>query len=336
MMFERKNALYLSISFLAGTLVSYAMIQTNLVTHTPISNESSDLQEFQENYTFINPLLSCGDTELSRATKATADAIEENIFQYIAAEKYSGYITNASVYYRDLKGGPWALINGDLQSTPGSLLKVPLVLSIYRHAEKEPGFFTRKIEFKDMQDETGRQTFKPDESITYGKTYTVADLVTHAIKNSDNNASLLLSRFLSPVEMVEAFKKLGIKTPDPSDTNGEYTMDVRTYASFFRILYNASYLDRESSEYLLSILAQSPFTQGIVGGVPKGVSVSHKFGEAKFTDGRAQLHDCGIVYKPEHPYLLCVMTQGTNVDLLSEAIRNISRITYETLDKIEK
>jgi len=27
-----------------------------------------------------------------------------------------------------------------------------------------------------------------------------------------------------------------------------------------------------------------------------------------------QLHDCGIVYYPETPYLLCVMTKGWNFE----------------------
>jgi hypothetical protein len=39
-------------------------------------------------------------------------------------------------------------------------------------------------------------------------------------------------------------------------------------------------------------------------------------------------HDCGIVYYPKHPYLLCVMTQGQDPETLENAIAEISKFTY--------
>ena len=87
------------------------------------------------------------------------------------------------------------------------------------------------------------------------------------------------------------------------------------------------------SEHALSLLAQSGYDVGIKAGVPKDVEVAHKFGERSGFEGDLkQLHDCGIIYYPENPYLLCVMTQGQNFDDLSATIGMISKMVYEEFD----
>jgi hypothetical protein len=78
-------------------------------------------------------------------------------------------------------------------------------------------------------------------------------------------------------------------------------------------------------------LAKSTFTEGIVAGLPQGMTVAHKFGEAELPDGTLQLHDCGIVYKPNQPYLICVMTKGSNFDTLAGVISHISKTVYQII-----
>jgi hypothetical protein len=45
-----------------------------------------------------------------------------------------------------------------------------------------------------------------------------------------------------------------------------------------------------------------------------------------------QLHDCGIIYYPGNPYLLCVMTRGTDWSALEKTIQTISAMTYKEVD----
>jgi hypothetical protein len=114
-------------------------------------------------------------------------------------------------------------------------------------------------------------------------------------------------------------------------------LSVQTYESFFRILYNASYLSRNASNWALDILSKSEFETGLIAGVPQTIKVSHKFGEkSDARDGTVQLHDCGIVYYPNKPYLLCVMTKGPNIQLLDNVIAEISRITFSEVDHQSK
>ena len=82
------------------------------------------------------------------------------------------------------------------------------------------------------------------------------------------------------------------------------------------------------SNRALGILSESMFKDGIVAGVPKGTIVAHKFGEQK-NGNVQQLHDCGIVYYKPNPHLLCVMTQGDNIDELKPVIQDVSKKVYE-------
>jgi len=57
--------------------------------------------------------------------------------------------------------------------------------------------------------------------------------------------------------------------------------------------------------------------------------VASRFGErAHGPAGAKQLHDCGIVYCPRRPYLLCVMTRGDDFQELTGTIRDLSRLVY--------
>ena len=83
----------------------------------------------------------------------------------------------------------------------------------------------------------------------------------------------------------------------------------------------------------MEILSKSEFSTGLVAGVPAGIKIAHKFGEkSDAADGTVQLHDCGIVYYPNHPYLLYVMSKGLNFESLSDDIAGVSRIIYSEID----
>lgn len=142
---------------------------------------------------------------------------------------------------------------------------------------------------------------------------------------SDNQAANTLINHIDINILNKIYLDLGIKSPE--DGQPENFMSVRDYASFFRILYNASYLNRDMSEQALKILTHSQFNQGLSAGVPTQVPVAHKFGERVIL-GDKQLHDCGIVYKENMPYLLCIMTRGNDFNKMSSTIREISGLVY--------
>ena len=111
-------------------------------------------------------------------------------------------------------------------------------------------------------------------------------------------------------------------------------MSASQYSTFFRALYNGTYLPWGLSEQALGLLASTNFNNGLVSGVASSTIVAHKFGErtSQLQDGTfigRELHDCGIVYYAANPYLLCVMTKGQGTfPQLAGVISTVSKLVY--------
>lgn len=237
-----------------------------------------------------------------------------------------------SVYFRDLNNGPWIGVNEREKFIPASLLKVPLMMTYLKKAEKDPAIFKKKYTYK--KSAFGISTTQKYLSITPLKDnseYTVDELIRRMIVNSDNESLFILSNNIDVKEQSQLYSKLGFPVPENVTSSLEF-ISPRNIGSFFRVLYNATYLNEEMSEKALQLLTETDFDRGIVAGVPKGVVVAQKYGERE-ENGNLELHDCGIIYFPEHPYILCIMTEGSDYDSLSTIIKDISRLTYEQVKK---
>jgi hypothetical protein len=58
------------------------------------------------------------------------------------------------------------------------------------------------------------------------------------------------------------------------------------------------------------------------------LAVAHKNGETK-----TSYADCGIVYRPGHPYILCVMV-GASPDKAVPVIAKVSGLVYDEIDSL--
>lgn len=295
------------------------------------NNDTGPVKETRlEGYDFINPLLECEPTRDSIGKELLP--FHHKVGHLIEEKKQKNQVTHVSVYFRDMNNGLSFDIHGREKFSPASLLKVPLMIAYLKWGEKNPDLLSRKILFN-IADNTSTQTFKPAVALVPGKAYTVDDLLFHAIVYSDNSAYFLLFASIDPRVLHRVYTDLGLVVPKVR--NRDDYMSVVEYASFFRILYNGSYLNKDLSEKALQYLSEVDFKQGLVAGVPPGTVVAHKFGEKTFgeTAEIKQLHDCGIVYYPRHPYLLCVMSRGDSFEYLDETIRDISGVVYEEVDR---
>jgi beta-lactamase class A len=283
-------------------------------------------------YQFINPLL---DFDLPQNTFVELKPFKDKIENFTnTASTSSSHIDFAAVYFRDLNNGPWFGVGENASFSPASLLKVPLMMAYYKISESEPGVLQKQIPVT-TQDIVpivpNQQTIVPSVRLEIGKSYSVDELINRMIIYSDNDAAQLLIENIDPGKLVKIYTDFGIELPDaePSGTQ----VDVKTYAGFFRILFNASYLNRDNSEKALKLLSQVEFKDGLVAGVPGNILTAHKFGERIGDGNQQQLHDCGIVYYPGHPYLLCVMTRGNSALELEKFIQDTSRLVFEEIDK---
>lgn len=280
-------------------------------------------------YKFTNELLTCGDIDSMTvgAVEALKTSIEADLNQRLERRE----ISHASVYMRDLDNGPWFGLNEKEFFYPASLLKVPLIFATYKIEERDPGFLDKSVLYDEVLIHAS-YLFPPRERLVIGESYPIRELLRRAIVYSDNEAAALLGGEIGFAALQEVFFDFGVTRPKIGE---DYQMRVRSYSSFFRVLYNASYISRDHSEEGLTLLSQSEFNQGVVSGVPKGVEVAHKFGEREgaLANGDVQLHDCGIVYAHARPYLLCIMAQAKTAGAILDFMKEVSLKTYQTMSK---
>jgi beta-lactamase class A len=296
-------------------------------------------------YQFIDPLLGLKtQKDQYPETRALARDLEKKINE----EKIQGRAEKISVYFRTQESGDWTTAGDDTEYHPASLLKVGTLIGYLKQAEITPGILFKKITYQPSGKEfpTDKNVPEADAEIVPGGTYTIEQLLRNMILKSDNVALALLaskrvqSEILPGDPINEVFKDLGIMFPNDKPRE-EYLLSPQTYSLFFRVLYNATILTRETSDQALKLLSEVEFKDGLVAGLPGNITVSHKFGvyDHKNSIGDVtaiELHDCGIVYYPGHPYTICVMTYGQNFQNLAAAIADLSRLTYDNINLLNK
>lgn len=292
-------------------------------------NSSFDLRE--KGYEYISPLL---DVE-PRETTSRKDLVmlENNLNSLINTNINNSekHITHISVYYKEFSSGAWIGINEKEGFSPASLLKVPVMMAYYKIAESDPSYLSNKIEYQPIDIDVS-QNIISSKPLIKGEFYSIEELINKMIIDSDNQAFFLLYGHLRQQDQKKTYLDLGLSFP--SEEEPEDFMNVKDYVSFFRILYNASYLSKQMSSKALQLLTKVTFDKGLIAGLPKNIKVAHKYGERGFAlNNTKQLHDCGIIYHPKKPYLICIMTRGDKFENLENIIQNISRFVYQAIDK---
>jgi beta-lactamase class A len=296
--------------------------------------QPSRLVEIRENsaeYHFINPLLLVDSPREAPEYSALKNQIEK----YAADAKSKGSAESVSVYFRDLNSGRWIGADPDILYDPASTLKVAVMIGYLKAAEKDPLILEKRLDYVASVDPG--QHYKPEHPLASGS-YTVGDLIRSMIVDSDNTALHALYDN-DRQDFVDVLKALQIHPP--MNISSLDFMSPKAYSSLFRTLYSATYLSTQLSEQALKLLSITNFKQGIVAGAPTGTVIAHKFGEntSVMPDGTVEfheLHDCGIVYYPGHPYFLCVMTKGQDFTPLEKILSDISKIVYTKIDADNK
>lgn len=312
---HKKSILIGLVAFMIGGLCMYFYRD-----HEHIYDLSFSQDRFIDQYEFISPLLECDSFESKEL-----NSFDDGAYELASSLMENGSIDDLSYYFRDLNNGVWVGLNEDEKFAPASLMKLPLMISYLKQSEDDPFVLKQSYTFNIEDDNYDKQNIVPEELMSIGIPYTVEDLIFRMIAYSDNSALRILLKN-SGTFGLRVFNDLSIELPE--DQSNEDFMSVRTYSKFFRILYNGSYLNFANSEEALRILSKTQYKDGIVSGVPEDVVVAHKFGERE-NNGVKQLHDCGIVYHPDKPYVLCIMTRGDDINKMSNAISDLSEYTYK-------
>jgi beta-lactamase class A len=276
---------------------------------------------------FVKPILWVDENCESDNLVSTKLKVAEIIEKY----KQTSGVTTASLYLR--ANGQWTVVNGDDKYEPGSLFKVPVLITILKMEEAHPGFLNMPVTYV-KKIATGKDVAYGSKSIQLGHSYTIKELLTYMIKYSDNAATILLENNMDNKVLQKLFSDVGVDVPNIYAD--KYVFTVRDYSLFMRIIFNAGYLTIENSEYAAELLSECEFKDGIIKGIPANTKIAHKFGESG-NQFEKQLHESAVVYLDNGGgYLLTVMTKGKDLKKLSDLIGEISRTVYQDVKNQSK
>lgn len=228
------------------------------------------------------------------------DPLRQDIKKYLADLNVS-----YSFYFEYLPNGINIRAGDDIISRAASLMKTPLVMDLYKLAEQG------KI---NLDSETTVQPVFIDEDKEYGNpsNLKVGDKVTlrkaaeMTLRDSDNTALNIIKDRIMPVvdKGSDSFHSLDL-TYTIKDEGGldEVSISSRSYSSILKCLYYSCFNTPEDSTTILEFLIDSADPNRLVSGVDASTKVAHKVGSST-ADTQS---DCGIIYYPKKPYIVCLM-----------------------------
>ncbi|MFI5361015.1 MAG: serine hydrolase [Elusimicrobiota bacterium] len=278
----------------------------------------------------IHPLIDV-DVALQRKEPWVLD-LESESKNLVNTLKNEGLVDSVSIEFAGIEKTAQFDVNPDLKFKPASMVKLPIMIAFLKHRDNEREILNRRLTLQAMPPNPFTPEFPPKRRLPVGKEYSVNELLEAMISRSDNDAAYTLVNSMEPGELSHIYEDLGVSGPEARNPNALVT--VRDLSTFLRILYVAGYLDWDLSQQAMEYLAAADFKEGLSALLPPGTTVAQKFGEARDADlGLTQVHDCGFIFHPKGPYMLCVLTRGKDQHQQAQAIARISKLVYDDIDK---
>ncbi len=251
-----------------------------------------------------------------------------------------------SLALKDLESGKELLIRAEEAMHAASLMKVPVMIEVFKQAERGKLSLEDKIlvknQFKSIVDGSPYSLTVADDSDdkTYqfiGKELTIRDLVDRMITVSSNLATNILIELVEAENVMETMDDLGIR-------HMEVLRGVEDIKAYERGLNNKtdalsmmqvmlSIIEEKAGsaracQEMIEILTQQKFQAKIPAGIPEGVRVANKTGSITRID-----HDAAIVF-PEgrKPYVLVILTRG--IELREDAEGLIAKLSWLVYDNL--
>lgn len=223
-----------------------------------------------------------------------------------------------ALYFEYLPTGTSIGINSTNEFIAASLFKLPVVMAYFRYKERVNPQNEIKVKLtKEMIDDRFGILWQKGVGYEIG----LDEAAKIALTQSDNTAAEALAPVITQEDFDNVYEGLDI---DLNITNKGAVMTAKNYSSILKALYFSAVLTKEDSQKILSYLTQSSFDDKLVAGIPGNIPVAHKIGIID----EESYKDCGIVYVPSRPYILCMVSVGTEEEARIR-MSSISKIVYE-------
>jgi beta-lactamase class A len=203
-----------------------------------------------------------------------------------------------------------------------SLLKLPLMTLMYKMSEDGSLNLDTKYTLKNSDKIKGSGVLYTD---TEGTTYTYRKLVEYMGKNSDRTAYKVMKDVVGTDRLKTYLSEIGMKNTD-IETGMTTPGDL---GIIFQKLWNGELVNQTNKDQILGYLEDTIYEKWITAGVPKGIKVTHKFGQDVGVTA-----DAGIILS-YNPYVLVIMGQGINNNDADILFPKISKDIYEVENNVQ-
>ena len=247
-------------------------------------------------------------------------------------DRVSAFNGTVGIVVEDLDSEWEISFNKDTLLPSASLVKVPIMLACFSAAQDGKMSLSDTISLKVSDKVAGSKALGNEKP---GSVFTVEQLLSPMIAQSDNSAANILIDYVGFDTLNDYFRKMGLK-----DTNisrkmldfEERSEGIENYttaqdmAGIMENLYHGNFLNKDISERCLLILGRQKINDRIPRRLPKdGTFIAHKTGLERHI-----CHDVGIVFTRKGNFLICVLVKHDDryAQSAKKLIADIALLTY--------
>jgi beta-lactamase class A len=251
--------------------------------------------------------------------------LQELIMQAIDFQKL-----NCAFVVENLKTGEHAFFNQTQKVPSASLIKLPVMAEVIRQV---------KLGGLDLHQ---RITVKAEDKVDFsiltmletGNTYSLQDILTLMIVQSDNTAANILIDLAGMDHINQTCNAMGLsatilqrKMMDQKarEAGRENYTSASDMARFLKLLYQGEVADKALSMLMMEIMKQQLDSSMLRLYIPDETVIAHKTGDL---EGIA--HDAAVIFHKKSDYILTVLTwNAVSNNEARQTIGQISKVVYD-------
>jgi beta-lactamase class A len=286
----------------------------------------------------LEGLPDAGPAEFS-STEPVVDSVPESDRERVekvlegARQEIEDYSGVAGLYVWDLEGDYGYGIRPDEQFFSASIIKVPIMVAVYREVDAGELEFSQEIEIKEEDWAAGAGWLQWEKA---GTKQTVGDLLLLMMTQSDNVAANALVRTVGgPDRVNEVARSMGAEDTllyqkVSSERGAVPALDNRStprdMATMMRQIAEGKAASEKSCGYMIDLMHEDKLDWWLDAGLPDGVDAANKAGWLYRVYDEA-----GIVEEDDHHYVIAILSKhgGADVDQGQKMIKDLSQTVWE-------